>query len=104
MNPFFPSAATKERRKMAEQAKQAQQPTNNNQQPRKDPPPQIRTTFTAQEQEEIKNTKAAEMYDPTKRFIVMDSDSFSVMVTGLLQIRDSELTTAVLRRRQDFDK
>lgn len=87
---FFP------KRKKEKPMQKPQQVPNNQ--------PKYQTEFTPEELEEIKRTKEMDMLDPAKRFVLIDSDSFSVLVVGLLQIKESELTTALLRRRQDYDK
>jgi len=81
---------------MAEQAQKPQQPQT---QPKPTPAPQ------AKPQPVDRDKLAAEMaamLDPKNRYVVIDSESFTVVLVSMLQIRDSELSTALLRRRQDF--
>lgn len=61
-------------------------------------PPQTNEPFDKQKLAE----ELSAMLDPKNRYVVIDSESFSVVLVSLLQIRDSELSTALLRRRQDF--
>jgi len=98
MGAFFPKPATKERRKMAEQAKNQTQNNQQPQQPKPAPGPKRQVTLD-QMLDAVCNMPA--VLDEDNDEITLKTKDLALFVVAMLEISDLNLLRAVLRRRRD---